>query len=182
MRKLTAATLVLTFSAPFFVVGACYASLPPELPIFGNPFAGAIALASKSAFTAFRVPLMNLAHGLMAAVMLSHAADFPNAQRRASYSAIFMTLLCAIAFKSNFEALGISILGWPRLHGLDGWLTAGAVISVVAGLGLAMARGRSAPLPWPELRLSLRDKALLMALFGAYLAIVVTSWLVSHRT
>jgi hypothetical protein len=125
---------------------------------------------------------MNLIHGVMAAVMLRHASDFENGERRIAYRNLFLTLVFAIALKSDFEALDLSTSGAPALHGTyERWLTLGALASVLGGLGLALARGRKVPLPWPELRLGLKDKALLIGLFAGYLAIVVWSLLGSHR-
>ncbi len=123
---------------------------------------------------------MNLTHGLMAAVMLSHANDFQNAERRAAFAAVFTTLLFAIALKSNFEALELS--GLARLIGpFAGALTVGTVLSVTCGLGLALARSRRVPLPWPELRMPTLDKVTLAGLFVGYLAMVTASMLISRR-
>src|SRR5258706_522540 len=105
MRKSTTAACVLMFSASFLLLAGVYNALPAELPVLRIPMANIVTMAPKSAFTAFRVPLMNLTHGLMAAVMLSHTADFDDEARRASYFALFSTLLFAIGFKSDFEAL-----------------------------------------------------------------------------
>jgi hypothetical protein len=139
-------------------------------------------IAPKSVFTVFRVPLMNLAHGLMAGVMLSRAADFENFARRAAYSSIFTTLIFAVASKSDFEALEISLLArHPYWDFLGGWFTAGTVLSVVVGVGLALIRGRRATIPWSELRLTVREKITLASLFLLYVAMVLASSLVSHR-
>ena len=134
-------------------------------------------VAPKSAFTVFRVPLMNLSQGLMAGVMVSHSGDFKDEKRRRAYSALFSTLLFAIALKSDLEALEIGGLA----SSLAGWITAGTAVSVIGGLLLAFVRGRGAPIPWPELGLGTRDKITLAALFGLYLAAVTESFLVAHR-
>jgi hypothetical protein len=112
MTRTTVAASVVTFGMPFLVVAACSAALPVAMPVLLNPIAGAMILAPKSLFTVFRVPVMNLTHGLMAAVMLSRTGDFEDAQRRASYSGILLTLLFTIALKSDFEALAICGLAW----------------------------------------------------------------------
>jgi len=129
--------------------------LPAELPVFRNPFNGAVMVAPKSALMAFRVPLMNLTNGLIAAVMLARTADFEDARRRSSYFAFFSTLLFAVALRSNFEALEISRLALA-LGPVGRWATAGTVVSVPGGLVLAFVRGRGAPIPWPELRMPAR--------------------------
>jgi hypothetical protein len=179
LRKGTIVAAVLMFSVPFLLLASVYDALPAELSVLRNPVSGA-AIAPKSAFMVFRVPLMNLTHGLMAAVMLSHANDFQNAERRAAFAAVFTTLLFAIALKSNFEALELS--GLARLIGpLAGALTVGTVLSVTGGLGLALARSRRVPLPWPELRMPTLDKVTLAGLFVGYLAIVTASMLISRR-
>jgi hypothetical protein len=113
----------------------------------------------------------------MAAVMLSRTADFADEGRRASYFALFSTLLFAIALKSDFEALEISGLTGPFTR----WATVGTVASVLGGVALAFVRGRNVPMPWTELQLSMRDKTLLVGLFVSYLAVVAASLLVSHR-
>ncbi len=171
---------VLMFSASFLLLASVYDALSAELPVLRVPIANLMMAAPKSAYTVFRVPLMNLTHGLMAGVMLSHANDFDDEKRRASYTALFSTLLFAIALKSNFEALEIGGLAMP-LGSLTHWLTAGTALSVVGGLALAFVRGRNVRLPWKELQLSVRDKILLAGLFFSYLAIVAASLLLSHR-
>jgi hypothetical protein len=177
-RRIAAASVAM-FLAPFLLLGCCYGALAPELTVLRNPMAGAVLVASKSPFTVFRVPLMNVAHGMMCAVMLSHRGDFKDAQRRAAYCRIFLTLLFAIAVKSDFEALEASAQACP-LGPLVPWLTRGTVLSVVAGLGIASLHARRVPLPWAELRLSKLDKVALGFLLVAYLAIGIASLLVSH--
>lgn len=167
------------FCVPFLVLAACYSALPDELVVLRNALGGRVLVALKSPFTVFRVPLMNLAHGLMAAVMLSCTADFTDAKRWASYSRVFLTLLFAVALKSNFEALEISGLAWS-FGPVAPWLTRGTVVSVVGGLILALVHSRGVPLPWPELRLTIQDKIALSCLFAAYLGIVTATLLVSH--
>ena len=125
-----------------------------------------------------RLPLMNLTHGLMAAVMLARGPDFENAERRASYCAVFSTLFLAIALKSGFEAVEISGLAGP----FGRWAAVGTVASLVGGLLLAAVRGRRAPFPWTELRLTVLDKTLLAGLFASYLALVTASLLASVAT
>jgi hypothetical protein len=171
----------LMFSVPFVLLGVCYAALPSELPVLRIPMGHAVTLATKSAFTVFRVPLMNLTHGLMAAVMLSRARDFENAERRVSYASMFATLLFTVALKSDFEAMEISSLATPTALGSYArWLAAGTGLSVVAGLSLALMRGRRVPIPWPELRLRIRDKIALAGLFALYVGLVIASSRASH--
>ena len=168
------------FGAPFLILGACYAALPDELAVLRIPLGRTVLYAPRTLFTVFRVPLMNLTHGLMAAVMLSRSADFEDAHRRASYCRVFWTLLFAIAFKSNFEALEMS--GLVRsLGAVVPWLTRGTMASVIGGLGLALVYARGVPLPWPELRLTKLGKIALAFLFAAYLGIVMGTLLVAHR-
>ena len=71
MTRTTFTASVVMFGVPFLLVAACYVSLPVEVPVLLNPIAGKVMLAPKSLFTVFRVPFMNLTHGLMASVMLS---------------------------------------------------------------------------------------------------------------
>ena len=168
------------FSASFLVPASVYDALPAEMPVMRFPIASMMTVAPKSAFMVFRVPLMNLTLGLMAAVMLSRATDFDDARRRASYSALFSTLLLAIALKSDFEAMEIGGLTM-RSGSYIPWLTAGTVLSVVGGLALAFARGKNVKIPWTELNLSMREKVMLSGLFVSYLAIVAASLLLSHR-
>jgi hypothetical protein len=169
------------FSVPFVLMGVCYGALPSELPVLGIPMGHAMTSAAKSVFTVFRVPLMNLTHGLMAAVMLSRARDFENAERRASYASLFATLLFTIAVKSDIEAVDISLLAAPgALGSYERWLAPATLLAVLAGLSLAAMRGRRAPIPWPELRLRIRDKVALAGLFALYLGLVIASFRVSH--
>ena len=180
MTRPTAAASAVMFAVPLFLLAACYAALPHELPVLRNPLARAVLLAPKSLFTVFRVPLMNLAHGLMAAVMLSRAADFKDAHRRRSYSRVFLTLLFAVALKSNFEALEMSSMARP-FGPAARWLTTGTLLSTLGGLGLALQYSRGVPMPWQELRLTRFGKISLASLFAAYLATVTATLLISHR-
>jgi hypothetical protein len=117
---------------------------------------------------------------LMAAVMLAHASDFEEDKGRASYFALFSTLLFAIAFKSIFEAVELGGMTAP-LSSFRRWAAAGTVVSVVGGLMLAFFRSRKASIPWRELRLSTRDKTVLVVLLVCYLAIVTRSFFIGHR-
>jgi hypothetical protein len=168
------------FGVPFLLVAAWYADLPVAMPVLLNPIAGAMMFAPKSLFTVFRVPFMNLTHGLMATVMLSRAGDFEDFTRRASYSGIFLTLLFTIALKSDFEVLAICGLAWS-FRPVMPWLTGATVATVVGGLGLAFVHARGAPIPWHELRLSNLEKTMLLALFAAYLAVVGAMLIVMRR-
>ena len=175
MQKSAIAVSALMFGAPFLLLAHRYEALPAEIPVLRNPLLHAMIFAPKSAFTVFRVPLMNLSHGLMAGVMVSRSEDFKDAERRAGYSALFSTLLFTAALKSNFEALEIS-----RVASSHGWITAGTVGCVVVGVLLAFVRGRRTRLPWTELRLRTGDKIALTALFGLYLVIVTASFLIGR--
>ncbi len=179
MTRTAVTASVLMFGMPFLLLAACYAALPIEMPVLLNPIAGAIILAPKSVFTVFRVPLMNLTHGLMAIVMLSRSGDFEDAKRRASYSGIFSTLLFTIALKSDFEALAISGLAWSYGPVMP-WLTGGTVVSVIVGLALSFVYARDVPIPWRELRLSNLEKIVLATLFATYLAVVGATLIVLH--
>ena len=180
MTKSATFACVLMFSVSFLLLANVYDALPSELPVLRIPFVSVVPAAPKSALMVFRVPLMNLSHGLMAAVMLSHATDFVDEGRKASYSALFSTLLFAIALKSDFEALEIWGLAVP-LGSYVHWFTAGTALSVVGGLALAFFRCRNVRVPWTELRLSVRDKLVLVALLVEYLATVSASLLISHQ-
>jgi len=169
------------FSASFLLIASAYDALPAQMPVLRIPSFHILTAAPKSPFIAFRVPLMNLTHGLIAAVMLSHATDFSDEQRRASYFAFFSTLLFAIALKSDFEALEISRQALT-LGPIGQWLTYGTAVSVVGGLAIALFRGRNVPIPWPELQLCVRDKILLGGLFVSYLAMAAQSLLVSSAS
>ncbi|MBN9662038.1 MAG: hypothetical protein J0H49_27830 [Acidobacteria bacterium] len=182
MSRTTLTVAFLLFAAPFLLLAAGYAALPPELPALRSPFTGAAAVAPKSLFMVFRVPAMNLIHGLMAVLMLSHAADFLDDTRRTAYSNTFLTLLLAIACKSNFEALELSgLLQQPGSRLIPSLLTAGTVLSVVGGLAIAIIRSRRVPLPWRELRLTARDKCSLAVLFLIYLGMVAATARIALR-
>lgn len=55
MKKSAIAACVLMFGASFLIVAIAYDSLPTQLPMVRNPLAGAVSIAPKSPFTAFRV-------------------------------------------------------------------------------------------------------------------------------
>jgi hypothetical protein len=175
-------TLYVLLCVPFLVLAAAYSALPPELPTLRIWIGRGARFALKSLFTVFRVPLMNLIHGLMAAVMLSLTPAFKNTERRIAYSNTFLALLFAIVLKSNFEAMELSMPAAPAfLHPYTPWFGFGALASVIGGLGLALFHSRKVPLPWPELRLTIRDRLLLAGLFATYLAIVTQSLLSSRQ-
>ena len=169
------ALLCLMFCVPFVLMATGYEAAPVQLPVLRVGIGHTTLWATKSLFMVFRVPLMNLLHGLMSAVMLSRASDFRDEIRRDSYSKIFLTLLITVALKSNLEAMEfVSVLS-PALHPYEAWLGYATLTCVLTGLALAAIGGRGVKLPWPELRLTIRDKVLLVGLFGGYLAIVIGS-------
>ena len=180
VKKSTIGIGAVMFSAPFLLLACAYNGLPAELPVMRSAFPGTVLVAAKSPFIVFRVPLMNLTHGLMAAIMLSRASDFEDETRRASYSALFSTLLFAIALKSDFEVLELMATGIP-VRPLAQWAAAGTILSVLGGLMLALFRSRKVPIPWRELRMTVRDKVALATLFTMYVAVVAQSFLVGHR-
>ena len=180
MTRTTVTAAVLMLGVPFLLLAASYAALPVDMPVLLNPISGGTIRAPKSLFTVFRVPLMNLMHGLMAAVMLSRTGDFEDVRRAASYSGIFVTLLFTIALKSDFEALAICGLAWSFAPVMP-WLTGATLTSLVGGLGLALVHARDVPIPWHELRLSNLEKITLAALFATYLAAVGATLILSHR-
>jgi hypothetical protein len=169
------------FCAPFVLLGVSYAAAPSELPVLRVWIGHTALLASKSPFMVFRVPAMNLIHGLMAAVMLARAAAFDNIERRTSYSNMFLTLLFTIALKSDFEGLEFCATASPGFQSYERWIGFGTLVCVVVGLGFTIIRGRKVPLPWPELQLAIRDKIVLSGLFAMYVAIVVASVSGAHR-
>jgi hypothetical protein len=183
MTQSAARTIVLAalFCASFLILGASYHALPSELPTLRLAIGQPVRWAPKSLFAVFRVPIMNLIHGLMAGIMLSREACFGDPERRAGYSNIFSTLAFMVAIKANFEALEIAALAYPAIPATyANWLGFGTAASVFGGLGLALFRGRKAPLPWPELRMPTRGRATLLALFLGYLSIVAASFVSSH--
>ena len=146
------------YVAPFLLVAVSYPALPSSMPVLRFTVGNTILMASKSLFTVFRVPTMNLIHGCMAALMLSCAAAFPDRTRRSGYYGIFATLLTAIGFKSTFEGLEISAVAFPRaLASIELWLGLCSFASVVVGLALALWQSRKVPLPWSELQMSKRN-------------------------
>lgn len=181
MNRPTLITAAVMFGAPFILLATCYTAIPAQVPVIRMPLSHAMAVATKSVFTVFRVPLINLIHGLMAAVMLARATDFEHGERRGSYAGIWATLLFTIALKSDFEALELGSLALPvALRSYSPWFTAGTVLSVLSGLTLALIRGRHAPVPWPELHLRLRDKIVLATLFAFFIGLVIASVRASH--
>ena len=176
--KLTFLLLCVMFCTPFMLLGTSYRGLPLELPVLRLWIGHWVLFAPKSLFMVFRVSLMNLIHGLLAYVMFSLAPAFKNTERRTGYSNMFLTLLFAIVLKSNFEAMELSVLAVPHFfESYARWFGFGALTSVLGGIGLALFRGRKAPLPWPELRLTTRYKFVLAGLLAVYVAIVVVSLL-----
>ena len=138
MTRATVTASVLMFGVPFLLLAACYAALPVAVPVLLNPLAGTVLLAPKSVFAVFRVPFMNLTHGLMAAMMLSRTRDFEDVRRGKAYSGIFLTFLFTIALKADFEALAMCGLAWS-FGTVAPWLTGGG-----AGVGSRWS--------WPGIR------------------------------
>jgi hypothetical protein len=138
------------FILSFVVVGQAYRTLPDQVPVL-RTFIGHTALvASKSAFVAFRVPMMNLIHGAMAALMLARAPAFATPQRRAGYYRMFGTLLFMVAIKSLLEALDLSSSALARAPAPAHLLGAGTLLCVIGGAAVALWHGRKVTLPWPE--------------------------------
>lgn len=162
-------------AAPFLLLAARYDALPSALAVLRGPGTGAVMMAQKSPFTVFRVPLMNLTHGLMAAVMLTCGAQFVEARRRLAFCRVFLALLFTVALKSDLEALEMGSFGAAH------WLTVGTVASVVCGLALALAFSRGVPLPWPEWKVGGIRGAALLALLAIYIGLVVSLPFVGRR-
>jgi hypothetical protein len=180
MRKSLLIALLM-FCLPFVLLAVSYGAAPSDLPVLRSWIGHTALWAPKSLFMVFRVPVMNLIHGVMAAVMLSRASCFASLERRTSYANIFSTLLFTIALKADFEGLEFFASSSPALRPYESWIGYGTLTCVLIGLGLAMMRGRKVRLPWPELRLTLRDKIALSVLFATYLAIVIASLAAGHR-
>ena len=168
------------FWAPFVMLGAIYHGLPAELPVLRLIIGPTVRSASKSPFIVFRVPSMNLIHGLIGGVMLAHRSDFENATRRTSYSNLFLTLLFTIALKSNLEAIDFFASTVPTIFPYAHWIALATLTCVLLGVALALIRGRKVKLPWHELRLSLRDKVALCGMCAIYVAIVIGSITIAH--
>jgi hypothetical protein len=183
IRKTSVAivTVCLMFFASFVLVGASYRALPPELPVLRVFLGHSVLWAQKTPFMVFIVHLMNLIHGVMAAVMFSRAPAFKDAERRRAYSNLFFTLMLTIAFKADFEASEFFVSSSRVLMPYSGWFALGALISVIVGLSVALIWSRGVRLPWPELRLTIRDWVILAGLFAIYLAIVIASLVQGHR-
>jgi hypothetical protein len=173
--------LVSLFTIPFLLIAAAYDKLPSEVPVLRVVIGHAVLFAQKSPFIIFRVPVMNLIHGTMAAMMLSYAPVFVNAERRIGYTDIFSTLLYTIGLKSTFEGLEFIAQGLGVCAALRYWLAFFILLCVVGGLVVALWRSRKVPLPWPELRLQSGQIFALAGLFTLYLIIVAISLLSSHR-
>lgn len=169
------------FCAPFVLAGVSYHALPTELPVLRFGIGHTVISAPKSLFMVFRVPTMNLIHGLMAAVMLSHSSDFETTGRRVSYSNLFSTLLFTIALKSDLEGIAFLAPTVPTILPYERWIGVATLVCVLVGLGLALIRGGEVALPWPELHLAPRDKIILCGLFATYVAIVIASVAGGHR-
>jgi len=180
-RSASILLLCLMFCAPFVLVGLSYRALPQELPVLRFWIGHVMTEAPKSLFMVFRVPTMNLIHGLMAAVMLSHSSDFGTIQRRASYWNMFSTLAFTIALKSDLEGFGFFASTIPAILPYSHWIGFVTLTCVVVGLALACIRGAKVTLPWPDLRLAIRDKIALCGLFAMYVAIVIGSLAGGHR-
>jgi hypothetical protein len=180
MRKSVPIALLM-FCVPFVLLALSYRAAPSDLPVLRSWIGHTSLWAPKSLFMVFRVPVMNLIHGLMAAIMLSRASCFTNLERRTSYSNVFSTLLFTIALKADFEGLEFFAATSPALRPYESWIGYGTFTCLLVGLALAAIRGGKVKLPWPELRLRLLDKVALSALFAAYLAIVIASVAAGHR-
>jgi hypothetical protein len=87
-------------AASFLILAGFYSSLPPEVEISRNLDGSASALAPKSLFTVFRVPLIELACAAAIAIMLRAAAP---EQGRSSYVVMWTILLLTVALKSLFQ-------------------------------------------------------------------------------
>jgi hypothetical protein len=177
----TALLACVMFCVPFVLVGLSYHALPPKVPVLRLGIGHTVLTAPKSLFMVLRVPTMNLIHGLMAAVMLCHSSDFENATRRTSYSNMFSTLLFTIALKSDLEGMSFFAPTIPAISPYAHWIGLATLTCLLVGLGLALIAGSKIKLPWPELRLAMRDKIALCGLFAIYVGIVIASVAAAHR-
>lgn len=114
---------------PFAVLALFYASLPNETLITRSFFGNEAVVASKSLFTVFRVPLIEILCAMAIEVMRRKFANV-----NADYYSMWSILLYTVALKSLFQAFEI-----VSSNNLFYYLTFGVVI---VGIILALFRGR----------------------------------------
>ncbi len=176
MSRSLAAWSAIAFVAAFVLLAIAFPHLPAELPVLRNPVTGHIAaIAPKTLFLVFRVPIMNLIHGLMALLMLSHASQFLSVDRRAGYAGLFSGLFLTVALKALSEAIEMAASAAQALAPYTGILRFATAAVVILGITISFVRAQKAKLPWLELKLPLFDKLALIGLFALYIAVVVAS-------
>lgn len=114
---------------PFAVLACFYSSLPNEILITRSFFGNEVVLASKSLFTVFRVPLIEIVCAAAIEVMRRNSANV-----NADYYLMWSILLYTVAFKSLLQACEI-----VSSNKLFYYLTFDVVI---VGIILALFKGR----------------------------------------
>src|ERR1044072_4888166 len=85
---------------PFLILTAFYNSLPTEIAIYRDLYSGSETLASKSLFTVFRVPLIEIVGALAIEIIKRKSTRVEESERQKSYYLMWTILLYTAAFKS----------------------------------------------------------------------------------
>ena len=169
---------------PVALIDLEYPLLPKQLPLLRDWSGTPQLWAAKSAFAAFRIPLMGVVLAMAVTLMWWQALRDANAARRQIAMQFWFILLYATAFKSLFEGLQfVSDLQGPAFADLARWSWYGTLAAVGGGLLLAAIPGRKwlrAPAhAFP--RLPLLTKVALCVLLAGYVVLAAAPMLIAVR-
>ena len=156
---------------PFLILTAFYNSLPTEIAIYRDLYSGSETLASKSLFTVFRVPLIEIVCALAIEIMRRRSAGVEESERQKSYYLMWTILLYTAAFKSLFQTL--EIISLYKTGAIFFYLT---IVTIIAGIISASLPGRKA-FSGPagtRRKIASWEKLALIALFVTYLALAIS--------
>ena len=147
---------------PFAVLALFYASLPNKILITRSFFGNEVLIASKSLFTVFRVPLIEIVCAVAIEVIRRKFANV-----NADYYSMWSILLYTAALKSLLQAFEI-----VSSNNLFYYLTFGIVI---VGIILALFRGRKffSNVFRGDWEFSSLEKAILIIILIAYLGLAI---------
>jgi hypothetical protein len=147
---------------PFAVLALFYASLPNEILITRSFFGNEALIASKSLFTVFRVPLIEIVCAAAIEVMCRKFANV-----NADYYSMWSILLYTVALKSLLQAFEI-----VSSNNLFYYLT---FVVVIVGIILALFRGRKFFLNFfrDNQKFSGAETAILVIALIAYLGLAI---------
>lgn len=155
----------LILSIPFLILAYFYNSLPGEILVVRSFFGDEAVFASKTLFTVFRVPLIEIVCGAAIEMMRRNSVNGST-----DYHSMWSIFLYTVALKSLFQAFEIVSSGDSAM--LFYYLT---FVVVIVGIASALFKGRSylPRLFRGNFKFNSSEKTILFVILVAYLSLAI---------